>query len=257
MIGSGFKEVLAKDTKLHINKIVPDVIVSSINWENFSVETAANLLVWDGSGYSSGTYFWTGEVPNDVQEMVKEELDLPSSFEYNNIWVDGEYAPVDVSFPSGTAFWIQDFTQDSFTSAKITIFGEVLTNDEAIVPTPATTRLSMVANTLPILLNPNKMTFANVSSINWENFSVETAANLLIWDGSGYSSGTYFWTGEVPEDVQEMVKEELNLPSLFDYNNIWVDGEYNPADVSIKVGQGFWIDNPIADKNSSVAFPGL
>jgi len=250
-VGASFKDVPSNDTNVHINHIVPDTNVVGIDWENpLGWILKSQLMSWDGTSYSTGTYYWTGEVPQDIKEMLGPIFDCV----YNNIWVNNEYEPVDVSFPAGSAMWIQDDSQKILPTASVTVYGEVLENDKATIPKPAKTPLTMFSNTLPIAFNINEMILSNVEGIEWDNpLGWILKSQLLFWDGTSYSTGTYYWTGEVPQDIREM------LEPVFDcvYNNIWVNNEYEPVDVVIKVGQGFWIQNTKASNASTITFPGL
>jgi len=78
----------------------------------------------------------------------------------------------------------------------------------------------------------------------------------LVWNGSSYVGGTYYWTGEVPRDIGAEMEEDLDLPAG-SYNNIWVDADYEPVDVIVPVGGAFWIDNSNSGDDSSVTFPSL
>ena len=257
-MGASFKDITSINTDIHIGKVIPDPDSSSIDWNNRATSNATTLQMWNGQSYVGGTFYWTGEVPLDDQDDLKYEYDLDQSFVYNNIWVDGYLRPADVSFPAGTAFWITDNARKSFTSASVTIYGEVLTNDDATIPTKTPYKLSMLANTLPIKININEIIPTKFATINWDNRATSSATSVQFWNGSSYVGGTFYWTGEVPPDDQDDLKYEYGLAPSFEYNNIWVDGYLRPVeDLFIGIGQGFWISNPIADNDSSVEFPGL
>ena len=254
MTGVQFQMVGDTKGEIDINSIRPDDLTSGIDWESDDFDFGASLLVWDGRGYSD-EYFWTGEVPAEIQAAFKEDLGLSEDFVYNNIWVDGDLVPVDVAFPAGQAFWIQDEARTANSKSDVTVSGEV--PPSSVQKTfKAATRLTMLSNPYPVEFNLNKLKLTNVAGVDWESEDFDFGASILIWDGKGYSQ-EYYWTGEVPIEIQEAFKEDLGLDASVAYNNIWVDGDLLPVDVSIPVGGAFWIQNAAATTNSSVTFPDL
>ena len=252
ILGANFKTVGAVNGETKISQIVPDANVTGIDWKG-SWGWGASLLVWNGANYVGGMYYWTGEVPQAAQEEIKEELELDDDFVYNNIWVDGDMKPADPEMTVGNAFWIQDAAQpDKATKGTITTSGEVCTEDVAPAH-PLYTGLTMVANTYPVTANISDVIPSNLSGIDWKG-SWGWGASLLMWNGSDYVGGMYYWTGEVPQAAQEEIKEELELDEDVVYNNIWVDGDMMPANIQIPIGTGFWIQDNNATGESKITF---
>ena len=54
-------------------------------------------------------------------------------------------------------------------------------------------------------------------------------AQLLIWNGSGYSF--YGWSGEIGDESLD---------------NKWLDDQYEEADANLEIGKGCWIQTSTA-----------
>ena len=254
MTGAQFQEVGSATGEIDINSIRPDAFTTGVDWDSDDYDFGASMLVWDGRGYSD-EFFWTGEVPAEIQAAFKEDLELDEDFVYNNIWVDGDLVPVDVVFPAGQAFWIQDAARTASSKTDLTISGEV-PNVSVQKTFKATTRLTMLSNPYPVGFNLNELVLTDVAGVDWESDDYDFGASILIWDGRGYSQ-EYYWTGVVPAEIQQAFKEDLELDESVVYNNIWVDGDLVPVDVTIPIGGAFWLQNTAATANSAVTFPDL
>jgi len=147
MTCASFQEVGNAAGTISIQSIVPDTSVTPIDWEDDDLPKGARLLIWNGSSYVGGTYYWTGEVPRDIGAEMEEDLDLPEGF-YNNIWVDADYEPVDLMLPAGTAFWIDDANKTATSTGFITVSGEVV-GDSANREFSTNNRMTMLGNPLP------------------------------------------------------------------------------------------------------------
>ena len=254
MTCASFQEVGNAAGTISIQSIVPDTSVTPIDWEDDDLPKGARLLIWNGSSYVGGTYYWTGEVPRDIGAEMEEDLDLPEGF-YNNIWVDADYEPVDLMLPAGTAFWIDDANKTATSTGFITVSGEVV-GDSANREFSTNNRMTMLGNPLPVEISANDLVMNGVTGIDWNDDDFAKGSRLLVWNGSSYVGGTYYWTGEVPRDIGAEMEEDLDLPAG-SYNNIWVDADYEPVDVIVPVGGAFWIDNSNSGDDSSVTFPSL
>ena len=250
MLGMQFQTVGAANGSLTIGQIVPDKFVNGIDWTDDNWPFGATMMLWNGSSYVGGQFYWTGEVPADTQEELKEELELDEDVVYNNIWVNGDYEPVDPGLSIGEGFWIFDATANG--TGKVCMNGEVSTNS---VTLRMNSGYTMIANPYPMALNLNEMTITGLTSIDWTDDNWPFGTTLMIWNGSSYVGGQFYWTGEVPADTQEELKEELELDEEVVYNNIWVNGDYEPVSVSVPVGGGFWIYDVKANpQTSSITF---
>ena len=236
MLGMQFQTVGTANGSLSIGQIVPDKFVNGIDWTDDDFPFGATMMLWNGTGYAGGQYYWTGEVPAELQADLKEELELDDEVVYNNIWVDGDYLPVDPALSVGTGFWIRDSLANG--TGTVCASGEVKTNSVSIKLNQGYT---MIANPYPVEFDLNKMTVSGLTGIDWSDDDFPFGASIMVWNGTGYAGGQYYWTGEVPAELQADLKEELELDDEVVYNNIWVDGDYLPVSAKIPVGCGFWI----------------
>ena len=106
MMSAGFQDIGSNDGFINISNIVPDSNMTGIDWESEDWDTGTEILIWNGTSYVGGMYYWTGEVPKEIAEEIEADLEL--SEPYNNIWVNGDLEPVDVVVPEGGAFWIRN-----------------------------------------------------------------------------------------------------------------------------------------------------
>lgn len=242
MMGASFQTVGVTDATIDINQIVPDEKTTGVDWSSEDLDFGASLLIWDGASYANSTYYWTGEVPAEFREAA--ELDDS----YNNIWVNGDLEPVEEKLPAGTAFWIQDVNRTDSDQANVTVSGEVAPTT-ANRTFAAKTQLTMLANPYPVAINLNELVLTDVAGVDWSSEDLDFGASLLIWDGSSYADSTYYWTGEVPAEFREAAELDDS------YNNIWVNGDLEPVEITLPVGGAFWLRNPDAKATSSVTFP--
>jgi len=248
MLGMQFQTVGNANGSLSIGQIVPDQFVNGIDWSDDDFPFGAKMMLWNGTGYAQ-QYYWTGEVPSDIQADLKDELELDDEVIYNNIWVDGDYLPVDPTLSVGTGFWILDTSADG--TGKVCTSGEVKNDSVSIKLNQGYT---MIANPYPVDLDLNTMTPTGLTAIDWSDDNFPFGASIRIWNGTGYSK-QYYWTGTVPDDIQADLKDELELDDEVVYNNIWVDGDYLPVSDKIPVGSGFWIrDDNANSETTSISF---
>ena len=253
MVGVNFTIVGAQNGGAKLSQVVPDSNATGVDWEG-DWSRGTTLMIWNGSDYVGGRYYWTGEVPDWAQEEQKEELGLDDTYVYNNIWVDNNWMPVDPDLVIGNAFWIQDSAQAlGATKCKVTIAGEVA-NPTNVPNVSLYSGLSMVGNQYPTAITLADIKPINATGVDWEG-DWSRGTTLMIWNGSDYVGGRYYWTGEVPDWAQEEQKEELGLDDTFVYNNIWVDNNWMPANaVSIPIGGAFWFQDANVDASSTISF---
>ena len=160
------------------------------------------LRVWTGTGYR--TYGWDPDGDPSV----------PGS---DHKWVDGDLNVVTVDVPAGFSAWI------SSPSVKtVTFAGEVVDGDTAT---------QTIAGGLALLASPFPEA-TNLQSIQLDNSFPGLDENLLpqtelrVWTGTGYR--TYGWDPD-------------GDPSVPGSDHKWVDGDLNVVNVSIPMGNGFWI----------------
>ena len=254
MTSASFQEVGNSSGLISIQSIVPDSSVTPIDWEDEDLPMGSRFLIWNGSDYADGTYYWTGEVPREIASEMEADLHLEAG-SYNNIWVNADYEPVELMLPAGTAFWIDDAARTATSTANVVVSGEVV-GDSATKEFSTNNRMTMLGNPFPVAISPNDLTMNGLIGIDWEDEDLKMGSRLLIWNGSDYADGTYYWTGEVPREIASEMETDLHLETG-SYNNIWVNADYEPVDVTIPVGGAFWIDNVNSGDGSSVTFPSL
>ena len=63
MLGVQFQTVGSANGSITIGQIVPDQFVNGIDWTNDDFPFGAKMMLWNGTGYAGGQFYWTGEVP--------------------------------------------------------------------------------------------------------------------------------------------------------------------------------------------------
>ena len=255
MMAASFQNVGAANSTISLSQIVPGDSVTPIDWSDDDLPFGSSLLIWNGSSYIGGTYYWTGEVPREIGAEMESDLGMPVG-SYNNIWVDDQYEPVgDISFPAGTAFWIQDDNRSATQLGSITVSGEVVPST-ANRSVDADTRLTMMGYTYPKEISTDQLIVSDLPGIDWNDDDLPFGSSLLKWNGSSYIGGTLYWTGEVPREIGSEMETDLGLESG-SYNNIWVNDQYEPDSLSIGVGEAFWIQNSDTSQKATITFPEL
>lgn len=221
MTGAQFKLVGETNADLALSNIeLKGVTGIDEDWN-----LGAALLLWNGSSYVGGQYYWVGEAMQG---------DIPCK------WCDPDYESADeVVLPAGTGFWIQDDTLTSTSSASILISGEVVAKNEP-APAEIKTPFTMISNPYPISYKLKDLIVTGTLTGVDEDWNLGAA--ILVWNGSSYVGGQYYWVGETMQE---------DIPCK------WCDPDYESADdIEIPVGGAFWIqDDNVSGSAATISFP--
>ena len=204
MIGVQFEGVGSGEPGIEINKFVTgDIVGVDYDWDGEFCNTATQIQIWDGSGYTFYYY-------------------LNAHDSYAAGWCDdwGEYK-TDLLVP-GQAVW---FWAKSG-ACTISTPGQVVTAEDTEIVCP-NGKYMMAANFLPVELdlnNGDQVTFDGIvgTDYDWDGEFCNTAAQIQIWDGAGYTFYYY-----------------LNAHDKFTAG--WCDDWGDKTAVAaIPCGRGFW-----------------
>ena len=165
------------------------------------------LRVWSGTGYD--IYGWDSEGDPEVAGS-------------DHKWVNGDLQVMAFDIPVGEAVWIK-----SPAAASITLSGEVpegTTQSQEIK-----VGFNLIANPFPVATSVQDIQLSDEIPGLDENLNFQT--ELRVWSGTGYD--IYGWDSE-------------GDPEVAGSDHKWVNGDLQVVDVTIPMGQGFWIKSTTA-----------
>lgn len=218
LIGAQFVNVGGENKD--INDLFTENTLAGLD-DSYRYQTS--LKTWTGNGYT--TYVWYDA--DDGTEADWEEAN--SKWLYFN---ESDVATAEVE--PGAAFWIQT----SGGAGSVTVAGEVPSDE--IAPVTINKEFTLLANPLPKDISIQSIVpDENIPGLD-SNYRYQTC--LKTWTGNGYN--TYIWYDA--DDGTEADWPEANAKWLY-FN------ESDVADVTIHVGEGFWISTK-AGVNGTISF---
>jgi hypothetical protein len=140
--------------------------------------------------------------------------------EYQNVWLDADYEEAAYAFKAGDAFWV--YTAVGGSAAGAVTLGQVGAVDAPLAIIPG---YNLIANPFPTPLEINGGTLA-VDGLVGLDEEYNFADFMYVWDNeTGSFVALLYWSGDVTEE----------------YQNVWLDADYNDADLSIAPNTAFWI----------------
>jgi hypothetical protein len=202
LIGVQFEAIGAGGGTIDVQDLFTDITLMGLDEE---YNPNDYLKVWDNeTGFYTENFYWSGDAIE----------------EYQNVWLDGDNNEAAYAFKAGDAFWV--YTAIGGSAAGAVTLGQVGATDVPLAIIPA---WNLIANPFPVPLVINGGTLA-VDGLVGLDEEYNPNDYLKVWDNeTGFYTENLYWSGDTIEE----------------YQNVWLDGDNNEADLSIAPNAGFWI----------------